>query len=1032
MGEADFLAGGGEMGRLMRQLDWARTPLGDTSTWPQSLRTSVSTCLNSRFPILIWWGPELAKLYNDAYRPMLANKHPRSMGAAGRSVWPEIWDIIGPMLGSVMAEGKATWSEDQMLPLHRKGYVEECYFTFSYSPIRDESGGVGGVFSALNETTERVLGERRLRVLRELSAHLAEARSDDQACSIAARTLSSDPQDVPFALLYLLPRNGAQVRLSASTGVQREPRAPSSLPDDDFAAAWALERLLESGEPQLVRGLPPRLRKLAPGPWPNPPEAALALPVARSGQPRPYGVIVLGISPRLELDESYLGFCSLVAGQVATAIGNARAYEEERERAEALAQIDRAKTAFFSNISHEFRTPLTLLLGPLEDALAVSTQPSDRERLELIQRNALRLKKLVNTLLDFSRIEAGRVEASYEPTDICALTAELSSMFRSATERAGLQLTVDAPPLSQPVYLDREMWEKIVLNLLSNAFKFTFVGGIEVSVREQEGEAHVTVRDTGTGIAADQLGRIFDRFHRVEGARSRTHEGSGIGLALVKELVELHGGRILVASEPNVGTTFTLRIPFGSAHLPADRVGAPRTQSSTALGAAPYVEEALRWLPDEGGAGEPGADGEASPAGAPATTSTSPTSRDVEAGHVLVVDDNSDMREYLEHVLEPFWTVTTAADGHAALGSVRTRRPDLVLSDVMMPGLNGFGLLESLRSDPATREIPVLLLSARAGEEARIEGMNAGADDYLIKPFSPRELVARVRSHLETARVRREVAAERERLLKAEQLARKAAESANESKVRFLATMSHELRTPLNAIMGFCSLLSDEVAGPLVPGQRAQVRRIEGASRHLLQIIEQILSFARIEAGREEVRAQSVDLANLVRETAAYVEPMAAAKQLRLVVGAPAAVPAHIDPNKVRQILLNLLANAIKFTESGQIGLSITSTGAQATISVSDTGIGIAPEDLERVFEPFQQIRPLDAAGGTGLGLSVSRRLARLLGGDLVARSEQRNGSVFTLHLPARPELLEAASAGRPAPTDSSSADRSTAALGPA
>src|SRR5262249_22587704 len=297
-----------------------------------------------------------------------------------------------------------------------------------------------------------------------------------------------------------------------------------------------------------------------------------------------------------ELDDLYRSFFQLATTQVATAIANARAYEEERKRAEALAEIDRAKTLFFSNVSHEFRTPLTLMLGPLEDLLQAETDvgPKVLTQLQVMHRNGLRLLKLVNNLLDFARIEAGRAQASYEPVDLCAYTAELGGVFRSAIERAGLRFTVECEPLSDVTYVDREMWEKIVLNLLSNAFKFTFEGEIALAVQPVAEGVAVTVRDTGIGIAADELPRLFERFHRVRGARSRSHEGTGIGLALVRELVRLHSGTVRVDSEPGRGTTFTVTLPVGKAHLPLDRIGAARTVASTALTGRAYVDEAVR------------------------------------------------------------------------------------------------------------------------------------------------------------------------------------------------------------------------------------------------------------------------------------------------------------------------------------------------------------------------------------------------------------------------------------------------------
>ncbi|HJU20753.1 MAG TPA: ATP-binding protein [Stellaceae bacterium] len=428
-----------------------------------------------------------------------------------------------------------------------------------------------------------------------------------------------------------------------------------------------------------------------------------------------------------------------------------RAREDERRRAEALAEIDRAKTAFFSNVSHEFRTPLTLMLGPLEDVLAQPDLPApERERLAVAQRNSLRLLKLVNSLLDFSRIEAGRARALYEPVDLAAFTADLASNFRSACERAGVRLVIDCPPLPEPVHVDRDMWEKIVLNLLSNAFKFTFEGAITIGLRAADGQAELSVRDTGVGVPKPELPRLFERFHRIEGQKSRTYEGSGIGLALVQELVKLHGGTIRAESAVGRGTCFTLALPFGTAHLPPERIGAERRLASTSIRAQAYVEEALRWLPDRAAPPAEMPHESAEPGGRPPLP---------HGTRILVVDDNADMRAYLRRLLGSGCVVETAADGDAALAAIRARRPDLVLADVMMPRLDGFGLLRAIRGDPALRDLPVVMLSARAGEESRVEGLDAGADDYLVKPFSARELLARVNANLELARLRRNAAA---------------------------------------------------------------------------------------------------------------------------------------------------------------------------------------------------------------------------------------------------------------------------------
>ncbi|MGE5658319.1 MAG: PAS domain-containing protein [Actinomycetota bacterium] len=742
----DLFSRGGEMGALMAKLDWASTPIGAVKNWPSSLRTAVSICLTSRFPMLVWWGPELVMLYNDAYRPVLgATKHPTAMGQRGHECWPEIWHIIGPMLESVLTEGKATWSDDQLLLLDRNGYVEECYFTFSYSPILDESGGVGGVFTAVTETTARVLGERRLRTLRELAATAAIATTATEACQLSARTLSENAADLPFALFYLLDETGQQLHLQAATGLS--PGTPLSPKQINLATPpetpgrWPFAHAL-SGQIQQVNHLtsyfPPNSLDC--------PETALILPITSASSASPAGLLILGISPRQALNEEYQGFCELIAGHVASAIANALKLASERKRAEALAELDRAKTTFFSNVSHEFRTPLTLLLGPVEEILTEVSgplTPQQREQLQIVHRNSLRLLKLVNSLLDFSRLEGSRLQATYEPIDLASFTADLASTFRSAIEKAGLRLLVNCPPLSAPAYVDREMWEKIVLNLLSNAFKFTFAGEIEVALCSHNNQIELSVRDTGTGIAPTELPNLGQRFHRVRGVRSRTHEGSGIGLALVQELLHLHGGTLQISSTLNQGSTFTAIIPAGCAHLASDRINPQRTEVPTASNANYYLQEIQRWLPDSD----------------TQTTAIQPIGQSPTTPLILLADDNADMRDYVKRLLSPHYEIAAVANGEEALARSREQLPDLILSDVMMPGLGGFELLRELRANPCTKQVPIILLSARASEAARVEGLAAGADDYLIKPFSARELLARVEATLKMSQLRQQMAA---------------------------------------------------------------------------------------------------------------------------------------------------------------------------------------------------------------------------------------------------------------------------------
>jgi PAS domain S-box-containing protein len=688
-------------------------------------------------------------LYNDAYRRILGTKkHPMAMGASGRTVWPEIWDIIGPMLTGVLEREEATWSDDLLLILERSGYPEECYFTFSYSPIRDESGKVGGVFTAVHETTGKILGERRINTLRDLSTSGSKHKSVDEVRNGVIQAIGRNRADIPFAALYLLNEEGSAADRVGI--IPEDARLPTSVAVDDGSGSqpiWPVGEAIRRGEPVVVGNLIQRVGVLPSGAWPYPPNQAVVLPLRNPGQEARPCALLLGVTSGRELDSDYLNFLELVAEHAAIAISDARAFEAERRRAESLAEIDRAKTAFFSNVSHEFRTPLTLMLGPLEHILAKNRDELPQEVIEdvaVAHRNSVRLLKLVNTLLDFSRIESGRTKTNWQETDLAGLTADIASSFRSAVESAGLSYRIDCPPLSAHVSVDPEMWEKIVLNLLSNAFKFTFVGHIEVALREELGNVELTVNDTGTGIPEADLAHIFERFHRVDGARGRTHEGSGIGLALVSELTKLHGGCVAVESKLGVGSAFKVTLPMAPGRRSEVLTESNRTLQARNELASSYVDEALSWLG-------------ATTAWPPATVSGLPRASAEARPKILLADDNADLRDYVQRLLSPEYDVESVGNGQAALEAALQGCFDLILSDVMMPCLDGIGLLRKLREDARTVATPVILLTARAGEESSLEGLAEGADDYLIKPFVAAELLARVSSHLRASQVRLKV-----------------------------------------------------------------------------------------------------------------------------------------------------------------------------------------------------------------------------------------------------------------------------------
>ena len=987
---AALFSGESECAKLLRAIDWAASPLGPVQGWPQSLKTCVRIVLTSRQPMFVWWGDALVNIYNDAYRAILGGKHPRALGQPAAVVWREIWDQVGPRAATAMRSNEGTYDEALLLIMERYGYQEETYYTFSYSPVPNDRGGTGGIICANTDDTQRIIGERRLALLRELSAQGSSVHSIDEVCQRVAHALGSGLRDLPFACVYRL--DASRAVLAGTSGISAgHALAPAELLLD-AAAPWAFAPVVRAGRLAVV----PLAETIATmtgmaaedvpmGSWSVAPREVAIVPIT-AGSGGIAAVLVAGLNPHLRFDASFRGFIELIATQAGAALATALVFAEERRRADALAEIDRAKTIFFSNVSHEFRTPLTLMLGPLADALA-GGGPLAGESLTLVHRNAQRLLKLVNALLDFSRIEAGRLRAAFRPLDLAIATADLASAFRSAIERAGLDYRIECQPIAAEILVDSDLWEKIVLNLISNALKFTFAGGITVRQAEHDGMVELTITDTGTGIPAEELPRLFERFHRVQGARSRSHEGSGIGLALVHELVKLHGGSIGVESTVGVGTRFTVRIPTGRAHLPAERIVAAVAGGAQPQVVAAMVEEARQWLPAEAG----GQDAVSASAVAAATV---PATAPENAERVLIVDDNADMRRYLTSLLGSRWRVATAVDGEEALAKIAADPPDLVLSDVMMPHLDGFGLVRRLRADEDRRALPIILLTARAGEEASVEGLQRGADDYLVKPFAARELLARIQSQLSLAKMRSELG-EHERK-HSEELARSNAELE-----QFAGVVAHDLRAPLRTITGYLTLLQHRYQGELdANAERCITQSVDTAER-MRGLIAALLDYAQ--AGRGDRRHAAVDLGEMLRAALENHERTIREAQAEIIVGTLPMVTG--DGILLAQLFQNLIGNAIKYRSFAVPQVRIHALPADpahpgwATIVVADNGIGISAEDCAKIFHPFTRVGPSEVEGH-GLGLATSRKIVERHGGRIWVESAVGQGSQFYFTVP--------------------------------
>jgi signal transduction histidine kinase len=1036
---SDFLIGGGELGELMRRHDWTKTPLGAPGQWPQSLRMAVRIMLTSLQPIWIGWGKELIYLYNDPYKSIIGGKHPWALGRPTHDVWREIWPDIEPLLATALGGDRGTFVESQLLIMERNGYPEETYYTFSYSPIPDDNGAVGGIICANSDDTLRVIGERQVALLRELASGTANIRSREEAFARSVKALATNRHDLPFAMLYVGEPGNDALSLVGTSGfpqgfdIHGFAQFPSLSADP--AVPWPIAEALRAHETRIADisddlfGTNLFGTETPTGAWDRAPKQAAILPISPTGETGRTGVLIVGLNPFRLFDESYRGFLELAAGQIAAALSSAQAYEEERKRAEALAELDRAKTTFFSNVSHEFRTPLTLMLGPIEDLLAASRLDAEsHSQLELVHRNGVRLLRLVNSLLDFSRIEAGRMRANFEPTDLAAYTAEIASGFRGVIEKAGLSFTVSGRELAQPVYVDREMWEKVILNLLSNAFKFTLKGEIRVTIDNDEngGAALVRIADTGIGVAADQLPRLFERFHRVEGAQGRSFEGTGIGLALVQELVKLHGGVIEADSEYGRGTLFTIRLPFGSAHLPDDQVDDSAPSPAPAKAHA-YVEEALRLLPDIA------ASGEAPHSIMEASASIKGLPRELLPGfgkRVLLADDNADMREYVRRLLmTQGYDVDLAEDGETALALARQAPPDLILTDVMMPKLDGFGVLRGIRSDVALASTPVLMLSARAGEEAKVEALDAAADDYLAKPFAARELLARVNSNIQMAAVRRDAERMlREQARKLESLnstleQRVEAEVAERFKVeealrqaqkmeaigQLTGGVAHDFNNLLTVIMGGLDTIRRSRPEDTARIQRAAEMAFVGTQR-AAGLTNRLLAFSR----RQPLAPRPLELNLLVRDmTELLHRTLGETVELETVL-APRLWAVEVDQNQLESAMLNLAVNARDaMPEGGKLTIETANTaldqsyferdaevipGQYVVVSISDNGSGMSKDTLARAFEPFYTTK--EVGRGTGLGLSMVYGFVKQSGGHVTLYSEEGHGTTVKLYFP--------------------------------
>ncbi len=948
--------------------DWSDSSLGPIENWSQSFITIITTSMGSQFPALILWGEDFITFFNAGYGTVLGEKQNWAMGKPLQEVWPEAWDSLYGMLKGVIATGIGSWAEDQIYFLHRNGFPEETYFTFSFARIIDEKGGFGGILCTAIETTQKVISERRISILRDIANNAAAKTDSKSVCRESLDVLKNIQPDIPFASIHFVSMDETTADLVGFVGLKNA---------EDILYLRAMEdnnpfvKVYKSGLPFFVEDVE-KLNfqpKVVPGL--NPAKNGLILPIKISASSPVIGFLFVGISPHLPFNDTYKSFLDLLEHQISAAVAGAKVQEETRNREKAMAELDEMKTNFFSNISHEFRTPLTLLLGPLEYAIAHKNGEDislDKETFGTVYRNALRLLKLVNTLLDFSRMEAGRVQAHFEPVDIAGVTKELVSQFRSMIEKANLTVEIISDNITGSVFIDREMWEKIVLNLVSNAFKFTFEGGIKVYLKNYPKTIEFRINDTGIGISKKEITKLFTRFYRVEGARSRTFEGSGIGLALVQDMVKIHGGNIKVESSEGIGTSFIVTLPKKQINVGSFPSKKSLPAASTLLKVPVFIAEASHWNdlePDK-------------------------ILRNGNKPILLIVDDNSDMREYLIKLLKQDYNLLTATNGKMALRVMQTQKPDLIISDIMMPEMNGMELLKELRSKEKTITLPIILLSARAGNEATIEGLEGGADDYLVKPFYGKELLARVKTQLNMAKLRTSLDLERRSLA---------------SRDEFLAIASHEINTPLTPLKiqleSLTRALDSKKLASFSPERLKIIITIfQTQVNKISHLIRDLLDVTRISNGIMILNKQNTDLNEIInRVIQDYSEPIRLAKcTLNLNLGNN--VVGLWDKSRLEQVVTNLLTNAFKYAGGTTIKILTTINNGKGFLVIADEGPGILKENFSKIFERYQRINPSANQSGLGFGLYICKQIVESHGGLINIQSEPGSGASFLVELP--------------------------------
>ena len=692
--------------------------------------------------------------------------------------------------------------------------------------------------------------------------------------------------------------------------------------------------------------------------------------------------------------------------------------EEAKEiiqsQAEKLIELDRFKTRFFANISHEFRTPLTMIIGPLENTLSGfygELEEGLMRQISIMLRNAQRLLRLINQLLDLSKLEAGKMELQTSERNMIPFLENILLSCTPMAENKDISLNFSSELTEIKAYYEPDKMEKVFFNLLSNALKFTPGGGTismvinkrDASEAYQAGAIEIRVRDTGKGIPPSDLPYIFDRFHQVSGSNSRDHEGTGIGLALVRELILLHKGDITVESEIDKGTEFMIVIPLGNTHLSEDQINS--TDKQEVFAGATVMSE----LAAEGIAFD-----HETPVQQPTDNGQN---HSLSQSLVLVVDDNEDILEYVAAILSSKYLIEVASDGVDGLEKAKLLKPDLILSDLMMPRMSGNDFCKEVKADPDLNHIPFILMTARATNELKIEGLEMGVDDYIAKPFNARELLARIGNLLQLRENQKELKVLNKTLEKKveEQLkiilndriayeaeileAKEKAEASSRLKSIILDNVNHEFRTPIAGIIGSAEILEMEVDEEM----NEFVGFIKSNTQRLQNTLDAVIELSSLESDQIKLKQTRLNPSLVLKDLQTRYELLAASKGLTMDLELPEEpVSINVDEFAFARILDHLIDNALKFTKEGAIHIRLESRDSQVHIHFTDTGIGISKEFMPKLFDAFVQESDgtSRAYEGVGIGLSISKKLAEMMDGTLTAKSVKGEGTTMTLAFP--------------------------------